>query len=70
MSIEVEAVYESGCLKLDSPLPLDEHQRVRVIVLRESTAARRLYGVIGWKGDAATVRQAAMDPSAGVLESP
>ena len=70
MSIEVEAVYESGCLKLDSPLPFDEHQRVRVIVVGQSTTARRLYGVIGWKGDAETVRQAALEPSAGVLESP
>lgn len=70
MSLEVEAIYENGCLKLDHPLPLAPQQRVRVVVQAEPTAARRSYGIIGWKGDAETVRQAALDPAAGVLESP
>ena len=30
MLLEAEAVYERGVLKLDDPLPLDEHERVRV----------------------------------------
>jgi predicted DNA-binding antitoxin AbrB/MazE fold protein len=33
MSKAVEATYEKSTLRLDDPLPLDEHQRVRVIVL-------------------------------------
>jgi predicted DNA-binding antitoxin AbrB/MazE fold protein len=70
MSIEFEATYENGCLKPDRPLPLGEQQRVRVVVDTEATVARRSYGVIGWKGDVETVRQAAMEPSSGVLESP
>jgi len=32
MSFELEAVYENGMLKLDRPLPLVEHQRVKVVV--------------------------------------
>lgn len=30
MWIEAQAVYENGMLKLDNPLPLDEHERVTV----------------------------------------
>ena len=32
MSLEVEATYENGVLKLDKPLPLGEHERVTVSV--------------------------------------
>jgi predicted DNA-binding antitoxin AbrB/MazE fold protein len=32
MSLEVEATYENGVLKLDQPLPLAEHERVVVFV--------------------------------------
>ena len=32
MSIEVDATYENGVLKPDRPLPLEEHQRVKVVV--------------------------------------
>jgi predicted DNA-binding antitoxin AbrB/MazE fold protein len=69
MSIEIDAIYEKGSLKLDHPLPLDEQQRVRVVVQAHGTVARRSYGIIGWKGDAGPVRQAALDPAASVLES-
>jgi predicted DNA-binding antitoxin AbrB/MazE fold protein len=30
MLLEAEAVYENGVLKLDKPLPLDEHEHVTV----------------------------------------
>ena len=32
MSFEIDAVYENATLKLDGPLPLAEHQRVKVVV--------------------------------------
>ncbi|HEV2972544.1 MAG TPA: antitoxin AF2212-like protein [Pirellulales bacterium] len=35
MSIEVEAVYESGMLILDRLLPLGQHQRVKVVVQKK-----------------------------------
>jgi predicted DNA-binding antitoxin AbrB/MazE fold protein len=35
MSYEIEAVYENGTLKLDRLLPLEEHQRVKVVVSEE-----------------------------------
>ena len=32
MTITIDAVYESGVLKLTQPLPFEEHQQVRVTV--------------------------------------
>src|SRR5689334_4463816 len=54
MAITVEAVYEGGVLKPAQPLPLKEREKVRVTVLREGGLAEQTYGLIGWKGDAAT----------------
>jgi predicted DNA-binding antitoxin AbrB/MazE fold protein len=70
MSFEVEAVYENGTLKLDRPLPLAEHQRVRVVVQEETSVARRSYGIIGWQGDPEVVRRIALDNEFGVAEAP
>lgn len=70
MSIEVEAVYENGVLKLDHPLPLAEHQRVKIVVQDEESVARRNFGIIGWKGDPEVVRRIAMDVEFGTAESP
>jgi predicted DNA-binding antitoxin AbrB/MazE fold protein len=52
MAITVEAVYENGTLKLERPLPLQEHEKVRVTVERHADQAEQYYGLIGWKGDA------------------
>ncbi|HEX3997670.1 MAG TPA: antitoxin family protein [Pirellulales bacterium] len=32
MLYELDAIYENGMLKLDHPLPLEEQQRVRIVV--------------------------------------
>jgi predicted DNA-binding antitoxin AbrB/MazE fold protein len=48
MSFEVEAVYENGMLKLDRPLPLVEHQRVKVVV-QEPADAKTGEGKDWWK---------------------
>lgn len=47
MSLEVEATYENGVLKLDKPLPLDEQERVTVTVRPVISRAERSYGIIG-----------------------
>lgn len=39
MSFELEAVYENGVLKLDQALPLEENQRVKVIVQEPKATA-------------------------------
>jgi predicted DNA-binding antitoxin AbrB/MazE fold protein len=54
MTITVEAVYENGTLKLERPLPLAEHAKVRVTVQPGASLAAQTAGMIGWKGDAET----------------
>lgn len=70
MSIEVDAIYDHGTLKLDHALPLKDQQRVRVIVQDQLSIAERSYGLIGWTGDPAVVRQAALSEEYGLFESP
>jgi predicted DNA-binding antitoxin AbrB/MazE fold protein len=73
VSITVEAVYENGVLKPTQPLPvIQEGRRVRVTLHIEAEADRvqAAYGLIGWTGDAETVRRVALDPDFDVLESP
>ncbi len=76
MSITVEAVYEDCVLKPTQPLPLKEHERVRVSihtpaeVQKALAAVQRSYGLLPWSGDAETLRQIAEDDDFGLLESP
>lgn len=70
MSIEIDATYEDGMLKPDRPLPLKEHQRVKVVVQGEVSYARRAYGIIGFQGDPEIVRKVALEPEFGLPESP
>jgi predicted DNA-binding antitoxin AbrB/MazE fold protein len=69
MSIEVEAVYEQGVLKPDQPLPLEEHQRVKIVVQGQGSVAQQTYGIIGWTGDPEVIRHVALDPEAGIQKS-
>jgi predicted DNA-binding antitoxin AbrB/MazE fold protein len=80
MTLTVEATYENGMLKLTHALPLKEHEKVRVTleVVGEpiasspddaTEAVRRSYGLIGWTGDAETVRRVARDPDLDPQES-
>ena len=41
MSLQIEATYEGGVLKLDEALPLKEHERVLVTIELQSTRRRR-----------------------------
>lgn len=61
MSLEVEATYENGMLKPDRPLPLDEHQRVKVTVHERTSRIRASLGLIGWTGDPEVLRKIALD---------
>ena len=62
MAWTVEAVYENGVLKPVQPLPLKEHEKVRVIVEQGDSPLLRAHGIMGWTGDAATLEQIALDP--------
>ncbi|MBI3821754.1 MAG: antitoxin family protein [Planctomycetes bacterium] len=70
MSLEVEATYENGVLKLDRPLPLAEKERVTIEIKPRISVARRMQGRLKWTGDPEVLRQIAEDPEFGILESP
>jgi predicted DNA-binding antitoxin AbrB/MazE fold protein len=68
--ITVEAVYENGVLKPAQPLPLQEHEKVRITVEQGETPLLRAYGILGWTGDAETLERIALDPEFLAEESP
>lgn len=70
MALEIEATYQNGVLKPDTPLPIQDNQRVRLTIHETTGRARRNYGLMGWKGDAKTIEKLAMDPEFGIQESP
>lgn len=76
MTLTVEATYQNGVLKPDQPLPLREHDRVRlsihtpVDVQKSLAAVQRGYGLVPWTGDAETLRHIAENDDFGILESP
>ncbi len=61
MSITFEAVYEDGVLKPAAPLPLKEHDRVRVTVEPSESWADRTYGMCAWEGDLEELRRLAVE---------
>ena len=74
MSLTIEATYEDGVLKPVSPLPLKEHDKVRITIDEESewraSRVRATYGLMGWKGDSETIQRLALDPEFDIQESP
>lgn len=70
MSIEIEATYENGTLKLDGPLPFKDHERIVVSVKSKTSRVEATYGLIGWTGDVEALRKIAEDVKFGSLESP
>ena len=76
MAITVEATYENGTLKLSRPLPLKEHEQVRVTVHPAAdvqtalAAVERGYGLLRWTGDPKTLERIATEDEFGILESP
>ena len=50
MTLTVEAVYENGVLKPKVPLPLQEHEQVRLTIEPALTWAERTAGLMGWQG--------------------
>jgi hypothetical protein len=61
-------------LKPAEPLPLAEHEKVRVTITEDAqwrvSRVRATAGLLGWKGDAETIEQIALDPEFGIWESP
>jgi len=70
MTLTVEAVYENGVLKPTQPLPLKEHEKVRLTVQAGNSPLADAYGLMGWSGDAATLERIALDPEFLPEEAP
>jgi predicted DNA-binding antitoxin AbrB/MazE fold protein len=71
MALTIEAIYENGVLKPVRPLPfISEGTRcwLTLHVVAEENRVHKAYGLIGWTGDAETVRRVALDPEFDVLE--
>jgi predicted DNA-binding antitoxin AbrB/MazE fold protein len=62
MSVEVEATYDGGVLKLDHPLPLADKQRIRITVHLPVSRARESAGLLQWKGTAEDLEYLAESP--------
>jgi predicted DNA-binding antitoxin AbrB/MazE fold protein len=69
MPLTVEAIYENGVLKPTQPLPLQEQQRVRLIIHVPSNWVQETAGMIAWTGDHETLRRLAEDAEFDPQES-
>lgn len=70
MNITFDAVYENGVLKPNKPLPLMEHEQVKVTLHTPLSVAQQTAGMIPWSGDMETLECLACDPEFGLMESP
>jgi predicted DNA-binding antitoxin AbrB/MazE fold protein len=65
MTLEVEATYENGILKLDRELPLPNGQRLKLTVQTPGGRAKGSYGMFPWTGDREELRRFLNDPEEG-----
>jgi predicted DNA-binding antitoxin AbrB/MazE fold protein len=70
MAITIEATYENGVLKPAEPLPLNEHEKVRVTVHTGMSRARQTAGLMGWTGSPELADRFALDPELDFPPSP
>jgi predicted DNA-binding antitoxin AbrB/MazE fold protein len=68
--LEIEAVYTNGVLKPTQPLPLEEHQHLRLTIQVKTSRIRQSAGLIRWNGSAEELKGIAIDPEFGIEESP
>ncbi len=57
-----EAIYENGVLKPAQPLPLQEHEKVRISLDAAVSHVRRSAGLIGWTGSQEDADFVALSP--------
>jgi predicted DNA-binding antitoxin AbrB/MazE fold protein len=62
MAIVIDATYESGVLKPAGPLPLAEHELVRVTIEPQLSWAERTAGLLRWTGDVEALDRFIQDP--------
>jgi predicted DNA-binding antitoxin AbrB/MazE fold protein len=62
MAISVEAVYENGVLKPAQPLPLKEHEKVRITIEPRPNWVQETAGILKWTGSPEELQRFAEDP--------
>jgi predicted DNA-binding antitoxin AbrB/MazE fold protein len=70
MAITVEAVYENGVFKPKEPLPLKEHQRIKVTIHEVALPGKQGYGLIRWTGSTEDLDYFIEDAANDPLERP
>jgi predicted DNA-binding antitoxin AbrB/MazE fold protein len=68
MPITVDAIYENGVLKLAEPVPLREHEKIRVTLHTETSPILHAYGIMGFTGSAEEADYFALSPDLDPLE--
>jgi predicted DNA-binding antitoxin AbrB/MazE fold protein len=66
--LEIEAVYEHGTLKLPRELPLQEGQKITIIIPPPGGIAERAYGRLQSQLSLEELDRAALDPEIDILE--
>jgi len=69
MPLTIEAIYEDGVLKPSRPLPLEEHETVRITIEPQRSWAERTAGLLQWTGDPEVLRRIAEDDEFGIHEA-
>jgi predicted DNA-binding antitoxin AbrB/MazE fold protein len=65
----IEAIYEDGVLKPSRPLPLEEHETVRITIEPQRSWAERTAGILRWAGDFEDLRRIVEDDEFGIREA-
>lgn len=66
--LEIEAVYEHGTLKLPRELPLQEGQKITIVILPPGNIVERAYGRLQSQLGLEELDRAALDPEFDILE--
>jgi predicted DNA-binding antitoxin AbrB/MazE fold protein len=69
MPLTIEAIYEDGVLKPSRPLPLEEHEAVRITIEPQRSWAERTAGMLKWTGDFEDLRRIVEDDEFGIREA-
>jgi predicted DNA-binding antitoxin AbrB/MazE fold protein len=69
MNLTVEATYVNGVLKPAEPLPLKDHEKVKITIQPAISLARQTAGMVPWSGDEETLERIKRDPEFGIRES-
>jgi predicted DNA-binding antitoxin AbrB/MazE fold protein len=69
MPLTIEAIHENGILKPAQPLPLKEHETVRITIEPQISWVERTAGMLKWTGDPEVLRRIAEDDEFGIHEA-